>query len=206
MNNLVMRKLFDAKFSVFIVFFYAMGFANPSAAQISAKNYRKQAIQYYELSQFRDAASIFASYCPTRPKDTQAWLWWAESQFESNDLEGAQRSLQHIEKESKRSHPDVLLLLAKTKHQQHEFAEAIKLYKRFLSLSSRDQKYQAAVNDVKRCATGLKYNYISDQVLVENMGAAVNSAYDDFAPIESPNFDARVLLLFHSCFACARSI
>ncbi|NND33010.1 MAG: tetratricopeptide repeat protein, partial [Saprospiraceae bacterium] len=187
-----MKTLSSAGIKGIFLVILATGFNISVEAQIAAKDLRKQAEQYHQLGQYQEAASVFEIYCPGKPKDAQAWFWWAECQFKSNDLEGALESLQHLENESKRTNPDVVLLLAKTMHQKHEFAAAVKYYKQFLALGLKDGQYQATINDVKRCAAGLKHNYISDDVLIENMGAAVNSKHDDFAPIESPNINSRI--------------
>lgn len=156
------------------------------------RNIRKTAEQYMESRRYYEAADLLKTYCPTRPKDFEAWYWLAQSQYESNQCEGALQSLAHLQNESKRDDIETLLLMAKTYHQLHEFGEAIKYYKRFLALGSKDERFTAIVNEVKRCATGLRLDYISDDVLLENMGSIVNSRYDDFHPLESPNYPNRI--------------
>ncbi|MBK8502672.1 MAG: OmpA family protein [Saprospiraceae bacterium] len=101
-------------------------------------------------------------------------------------------NLKHLEEETKKNDPGVNLLRAKAHHQLHQFASAIEYYKLFLASSVKDERYPDVVNEIKRCASGLKFNFISDDVLVENMGSEVNSRMDDFGPIESPNYSARV--------------
>lgn len=156
------------------------------------RNLRKAAEQYIEAHRYHEAVAILEEYCPTRPKDYEAWFWWAEAQFETNQGDAALKNLQYLEKESKSENLEVILLRAKTHHQLHQFASAIEYYKRFLAKGTKDLRYSGVVNEIKRCATGLRYNFISDEVLVENMGSDVNSRFDDIAPVESPNFDARV--------------
>jgi outer membrane protein OmpA-like peptidoglycan-associated protein len=156
------------------------------------RNLRKTAEQYMESFRFREARDILKTYCPTKPKDLEAWFWLAKAQFESNDCEEAIVNLQFLEEETKKDDPEVSLLRAKTHHQLHQFSQAIEYYKRFLASAVKDERYSEVVNDVKRCASGLKFSYISDDVLVENMGSEVNSRMDDFGPIESPNYTARV--------------
>lgn len=156
------------------------------------RNLRKTAEQYIENNRYYEAADLLKSYCPTRPKDLEAWYWLAKSQFESNDCEAALQSLHHLEAESKKEDLEFLLLFGRTYHQLHEYAQAIEYYKRFLAVGSKDERFTSVVNEVKRCAAGLRLNYISDEVLVENMGSIVNSRYDDFCPLESPNYPNRI--------------
>jgi outer membrane protein OmpA-like peptidoglycan-associated protein len=187
-----MKNSSSAHFLVLVAFGLLICSAANLSGQTPGKNIRRQGEQYLDLGLPYKAAAAFELYCPSRPKDDQAWLWWAQSQYESNDLDGALQSLEHLAKGSKKADPEVILLMAKSLHQKHEFVEAIKHFKMYLAIAPKDQKYQEVVNDIKRCASGLKYNFISDEVLIENMGAAVNSEYDDFAPVESPNFTSRV--------------
>jgi outer membrane protein OmpA-like peptidoglycan-associated protein/tetratricopeptide (TPR) repeat protein len=156
------------------------------------RNSRKAAEQYLDSHRYQEAIEVLEAYCPTRPKDFEAWLWLARARFETNQCEEALRLLQMLEEEHRKGDIETTLLRARIHHQLHQFSEAIEYYKRFLANGIRDPRYAGVVNEVKRCATGLRYNFISDEVLVENMGSDVNSRFDDIAPVESPNYHARI--------------
>jgi len=162
------------------------------SAVSQSKNVRKHAEQFMESGRFDQAAEMLSEYCLARPRDFEAWYWLAKSQFETNDLLGARESLDHLETENKREDSDVTLLIAQVLHQDQQFENAIKYYKRYLALEEKTNRYEEIAAEIKRCATGLRYNYLSDAVLIENMGMEVNSKYDDFAPVESHNFESRV--------------
>ncbi|MBK9487962.1 MAG: PD40 domain-containing protein, partial [Haliscomenobacter sp.] len=46
--------------------------------------------------------------------------------------------------------------------------------------------------DIRRCATGLALQYKTPRAIVENLGTTVNTPYDEYAPIMSPNFTDRI--------------
>lgn len=156
------------------------------------KNLKRLGIQYYENQQFSEAVDILAEYCSSRPKDHSAWKMLAISQVGIGQASNALTSLNHLEEVIGRTDQESILLKAKAYHHIGDFDKAIQLYKQYLSLNSKSLPPATITNEIKRCAVGLKYNYLTSETLIENMGRTVNSKYDDIAPIESPNYDSKV--------------
>ena len=84
-------------------------------------------------------------------------------------------------------------MLGRSYHHKHLFKDAIRYYKQYLTQSTvKNDRRQEVVNDIKRCAEGIRHEFASDRVFLENMGTSVNSQYDDFSPVASPNVDSRI--------------
>ena len=53
--------------------------------------------------------------------------------------------------------------------------------------SSNDSNRLAIKDEIKRCAQGLKIKYQKELAVVENLGENINTRFDEFASVESPN-------------------
>ena len=166
---------------------------NPVSLLAQEKNQRKLAFQHYENRQFIEAATILKSYCQNHPKDQEASYRLAVSLYNSNDLEGSIIQLQQVGQSGKKYQTEVVYLIARVHHHKHLFKDAIRYYKQYLAMvDDKNGHRQEVINDIKRCAEGLRHEYPSDRVFLENMGSNVNSPFDDFSPVASPNVDSRI--------------
>ncbi len=164
---------------------------SPSQAQSQDKQLKKLALQKYSEGRYALAYPLLKQYCQSRPRDVDALYFLAYNSFHLNELDSTLKSIQQIRSISKRIEPRVILLAAKTYHHKHDFREAIRHYKTYLTFRDVPHR-QLVIDDIKRSAEGLKHRYNTDQVLIENMGDNVNSTFHDFAPVMSPNIEARV--------------
>ncbi len=170
---------------------FTMFFAMPSHAQ--DKDLRREAFELFDLNRMFEAEPRLRLYCKNQPKDAEAQYRWAESLYQTNKLDQAITQLRSLKNTNKRYAAKATFLLARAHHHKHFFADAIKYYKEYLTLTdTRNTRRAQAVNDIKRCAQGLSYSLPSDQVFLENMGLNVNTTFDDFAPISSPNVESRI--------------
>ncbi len=153
----------------------------------------RQADLYYQSRQFEKAASIYAVEAQKNPKDHHLSYRWAATLFELNRLDQSIEILKAVAKATKRAPAKVYYLMAQTYHHQHQYGKAIVNYKRYLSagLQKKSDRLRA-IHNIERCASGMKYDYRRNDVFVENMGAAVNTPYDEIRPVESPNYDSRI--------------
>lgn len=70
-----------------------------------------------------------------------------------------------------------------------DYYSAIQAYKYFLRKVKRDNPYRRMVADkITRCANGKKVGYLPQLAFVENCGADINSPYDDYGAVQSPNY------------------
>jgi outer membrane protein OmpA-like peptidoglycan-associated protein len=154
---------------------------------------KEEAMKLYEKGKYREALELLTRYDEQKSGETEIAQAIGIAAYQANQLPKAQQYLSAIALNVKNPDPSVLLYLGRTYHEQLNFKEAIKSYKRFLSLT--DEKHlerRRVVGDVKRCASGLKIIAQPELALVENLGENINSRFDEFAPIQSISVDDRI--------------
>jgi outer membrane protein OmpA-like peptidoglycan-associated protein/tetratricopeptide (TPR) repeat protein len=154
---------------------------------------KEDAMKFYERGKYREALELLTRYEEQKSGDPEVAQAIGIAAYNTNQLPKAKQYLSAIALNAKNPPPSVLLYLARTYHADLNFKEAIKNYKRFLSVA--DEKHperRRVVGDVQRCASGMKIILQPDLALVENLGEAVNSRFDEFAPIQSATIDDRI--------------
>ena len=164
-----------------------------SAVLAQDRDLKRVAEQYMSQKKYADAAAYFQEYCQSNQKDIQSQLQWSQALFHANQLAASISILETLKGQNKRLEDDISLLLGKAYHHQHQWSAAIRWYKRYLNLSdAQNSTRQQVIDDIKRCAQGLKHGAQDEEVFIENMGRSVNTSYDEFHPIASPNVDSRI--------------
>ena len=154
---------------------------------------KEDAMKLFERGNYRQALELLTLYEEQKKDDLEVNQAIGIAAYHANQLPKAKQYLSPIALNAKNPDPSVLLYLARTYHEELNFKEAIKYYKRFLSVTDdKNADRRRAVGDVLRCASGLKIVLQPDLALVENMGAAVNSRFEEFAPLPSATIDDRV--------------
>ncbi len=154
---------------------------------------KEDAMKLYERGKYSEALELLTRYEEKKSGEMDIAQAIGIAAYHTNQLPKAKQYLSAVALNSKNPDPSVLLYLGRTYHADFNFKEAIKSYKRFLSLT--DEKHperRRVVGDVKRCASGMKIVLQPDLALVENLGEAVNSRFDEFAPIQSATIDDRI--------------
>ena len=154
---------------------------------------KEDAMKLFERGNYRQALELLTLYEEQKKDDLEVNQAIGIAAYHANQLPKAKQYLSPIALNAKNPDPSVLLYLAHTYHEELNFKEAIKYYKRFLSVTDdKNTDRRRAVGDVLRCASGLKIVLQPDLALVENMGAAVNSRFEEFAPLPSATIDDRI--------------
>jgi outer membrane protein OmpA-like peptidoglycan-associated protein len=125
---------------------------------------------------------------PEVENDKEALFRRAICNYNTSRLDNA---LQDINRSIRKGKDDeqVIFYLAKIYHSYGEFEKAIKHYKDYLrKTGSGDPKRKSVINDIKRCATGLKVKYKDQLGFIENLGNDFNSRYEEINLLQSPNF------------------
>jgi len=106
----------------------------------------------------------------------------------------ARRYLEYVAARSpNRRDPELFYYLASTLHGLADWDKAIIAYKSFLGKCGEKHPLRAnAADNIRRCVTGMGIGTNETIALVENLGAQVNSAGDEFAPLPSVNYDDRL--------------
>ncbi len=98
-----------------------------------------------------------------------------------------------LQKNPNNADPDLHYYLAATLHGLQQFERAINAYKSFLRVAGSKHPLRAnAIDNIRRCVSGLRLRPNPEVALVENLGDRVNSPGDEFAPLPSVNHPGRL--------------
>jgi outer membrane protein OmpA-like peptidoglycan-associated protein len=164
-----------------------------TAAQPLAK-LKEEGLNFYERGKFGEAFELLSRFEEQKSGDVLVETALGITAFQLNKLGFAKQYLQAaLTASGKKVEPTILLGLGRVAHAELNFKEAIKTYKKFLSYSDdKNPERRRVIGDIQRCASGIKILLQSELALVENLGEAVNSRFDEFAPLQSPTFDERI--------------
>lgn len=88
---------------------------------------------------------------------------------------------------------DILYFLALSHHLLEQFDEASQAYKRYLiTLDKDDPKREKTKLYIKHCGYGINAIFFDQAGFVENLGPVVNTPYDDYGPVFSPNYEKKI--------------
>jgi len=157
-------------------------------AQFSDKKLKDKANLYFKNQKYFEALQLYQQYDHIKKKDQQVKLRLGICHYFNNNISETINYLSPLVFNRKKANPKAHFYLGYAYHSKGEFIKAIKHYKEFLKNTSPKEPNRAAVkDDIKRCASALKLVYLPDLAIVENLGEKVNSRFDDFAPVQSPN-------------------
>lgn len=92
------------------------------------------------------------------------------------------------------SDPEVHFLLGSVYHLNYKFEEAIiqyNLYRRALSPQDLLESREMIDRRIAKCNNAIELTTTPERVFIDNQGAGLNSAYDDYSPLLSP--DGRIM-------------
>ncbi len=164
----------------------------PGYAQ-DARAIRKRADQLYKAGEYTLALPLYRSYIDLRPRDIDVQMALAACEIEAGLPEQAAGRLQYVERESKRKKPGLFRLQARALHLSGRFSEAAEAYKKYLRTTGRKDPLRSSMAaELLRCHSGIQLAASESLGLADNLGPSVNSAYDDFMPVLSPNNPGRL--------------
>ncbi|MDX1478073.1 MAG: OmpA family protein [Saprospiraceae bacterium] len=158
----------------------------------SAARMIREADAYYEHGMYRAALQYYrqGGNVQTWEKDTR--LKVAICRYEVNDIDGAISLLQALVAEG-RTEPTVFFYLGRAYQHRALFDRAARQFKEFVRRADNDDPRRLWVKDeILRCATAANLKYGPQLAYVENLGTAVNTFFDEFAPVPSPNIMDRL--------------
>jgi len=153
---------------------------------------KKQADVYYKKQAYKKALYYYTQFANRKALDRESRFKMAVASFESNDLSQAQKIFTDLTQE-KSFDPNAYLYLGELAHVQHDFNAAQQLYKQYLASTKDDDSAKLeARNLIRSCNVGQRLLLLPEQALVENLGRGVNTTYDDFGAIQSPNYSDKI--------------
>jgi outer membrane protein OmpA-like peptidoglycan-associated protein/tetratricopeptide (TPR) repeat protein len=180
------------KIKIIITFCLAILITTQLEAQSLAK-LRADAMELFVAGKYRQALVLLKQCQQYKGDDWEVLRALGVSAYHANQLTLTKQMLNAVVENDRKVDPSVFLYLGKTHHAEQDYKMAVKAYKEYLRRAKADDpNRRAVVSEVKRCAAGLKIILQPELGLVENLGENVNSLHDEFAPIQSPNFDEKV--------------
>lgn len=154
--------------------------ATPKILLVSGKNY----IDNNALSK---GAPYLEKYLKYKPKDQETIELLASVYLRLRKTEEAQVLLSNWSQLKK---PDPILdyYYGAFHHLQYEFEKAAVYYKKYLAdMDVEGDERKKVKEQIKMCVIGIRAQNKTKAAVVENLGVNVNTSYDDFAPVISPN-------------------
>lgn len=176
---------------LFIILFFSLWLN--AFGQDSPADRKRQAKESFYHGKYKDALNILSVSRVLSREDKEARFLIALCNFQLNRLDECINQLNALVEEDRSPYPECWLYLGKAYHARHQFDEAANYFKLYLKTIKGDHVNRRMVREeIRRCANGLKLQFNPPYAVVENMGSGVNSDYDEFAPILSPNYYEKI--------------
>lgn len=173
--------------------FFLIAFCGIFAIAQNPSKWREEATELQKAGRYRTALATWQRYLSSKPTDADATLQAAIAAYHSNQLALAKDWLTTLSESNPKLPAVVHLYRGRIAHYEFDLKNAIIHYKNFLrNAKSDDPNRRIVVEHLKHCATARGVLRQPELALVENLGEAFNSEGDDFAPVQSPNYDDRL--------------
>lgn len=170
-------------FSMGSTYFYAQ----------SWKKLKSEADEYFQHEKYTEALKRYYDIQINRPQDTEVRLQMGICYYHTNDIPNAKKFLSFVVDNDKNIDAKAFYYLGKTFHADLQLKKAIHYYKAFLKRLKENDPQRGSVKDaIQRCAIGMRIVHQEQKAIVENLSDKVNTSYDDFGPILSPNYDDKL--------------
>ncbi|MFN7119222.1 MAG: tetratricopeptide repeat protein [Saprospiraceae bacterium] len=154
---------------------------------------KRRAKEFIAAGRYEDAIATLNNSRELSRSDAEGRFLLAVCYFQVNQINESLNILKTLTETEKTPYPECWFYLGKIYHARHQFLEAALNYKMYLRYTSGDENIRRVVADmIRRCSNGQQLQYQAAKAFVENLGAPVNSKYDEFAPVLSPNYEDRL--------------
>lgn len=175
---------------LFIFLFLCLG--HGAFCQDNADRKRLAKESFYH-NRYKDALNILTVSRTLSREDKEARFLIALCNYQLNRLDECINQLNALVEEERSPYPECWLYLGKAYHARHQFDEAANYFKLYLKTIKGDHANRRMVHqDIRRSSNGLKLQFNPPNAVVENMGPGVNTDYDEFAPVLSPNYYEKI--------------
>lgn len=170
------------------ILFFLLLFCSTLLTAQSVESKLIRAKEFYKKGKYEAVLSILNTDRNLRLNNPDAQLMIALSKYHLNDLDEAEALLQALLNHPKKSFREALLYLGRIYHARNRFKEANKYYKSYIKALPDNHSHRAMVRDaIRRCANGIRLEFQEGLAFVENLGESINTKYDEFGIVFSPN-------------------
>ncbi len=171
-------------------------FFSMSSACLFAQSWKKlknEANDYFQAGKYSEALKRYYDIQINRPQDAEIRILMGICYYHTNNISDAKKYLIYVIDNEKDVDYKAFYYLAKTYHADLQFKKAVHYYKTYLKKIKDNHSQRASVKDaIQRCAYGMRIAYKEQTAIVENLSEKVNTSFDDFGPILSPNYDDKI--------------
>ena len=149
--------------------------------------------ELYAYGRYQDAQALLAGDRQLSRFDKEGRFLLALCHYQLNQLDQSALLLTELIEKEKTPYPECWLFLGKIYHARHQFEKGAEYYKAYLKLIGNDPAKRRLIwDEIERCALGLSMQFKEQRVFAENLGATINTPYDEFAPVASPSRNDRL--------------
>ncbi len=178
-----MRSIYT--FTVILICCFQLGAQNTSLK-------KEQAKALFFNAKYTETLAILLETRALLRDDKECRFWAAVCHYQLNQLDQALEGFTALTQE-RSPYPECWLYLGHIFHARHEFEEASRNYKLYLRTIGPNHANRAMVVDaIRRASNGHEWQFQQPLAVVENLGAGVNTAGDEFGPVISPNHSDRL--------------
>ena len=153
---------------------------------------KKRADLYFENNAYSKALYYYTQYSNHKALDREARYRMGVASYELNDLNQAQKIFSDLIQE-KNFNNGAYFYLARLAHIIQDFDKAEDLYKLYLKdADAKEVNITQVRNYIRNCNVGNRLFSLPEEALVENLGKNINTAFDDFGPVQSPNYSEKI--------------
>ncbi len=155
---------------------------------------KKQADVYFENNAYDKAFYYYTQYSNRKALDRDSRYKMGVASYEVNDLNQAQKIFSELIQE-KNFDNGAYFYLARLSHIILDFNKAEDLYKLYLrDTDSKDDRISITQvrNYIRNCNVGTRLLTLPEEALVENLGKNINTSYDEFGAVQSPNYQEKI--------------
>ncbi|MBL7829098.1 MAG: PD40 domain-containing protein [Saprospiraceae bacterium] len=177
-----------------ILFICLFLFSTMEAESQSPAALKRNGEKAFSDGRWAEAKNLLTQYQEIKPGDLDVLTKLGIAHFELGQGLEARKYLAYVyAKDPDSKNGDLLLYHARTLHGLGEWERAITAYKAFLrAVGDKHPLRNQVAENIRRCVNGMSVSENADIALVENLGALVNSAGDEFAPLPSLNHSGRL--------------
>ncbi len=177
------------RYCLFLIFLGSFGVTGTAQ---SVKKLKEKAAAFIKHEKYQEALQPLLEVQYRQSNDLGTRLNIGICYYELNRLSDSQKYLKYVLDNDKSPDPKTFLYLGKLYHANLQFKDAVGFYKLFLKSTKKHPLAKSVKDDIRRCGRGLRLEVQERNAFVENMGDKVNSSYDDFGPVLSPNYDSKI--------------
>lgn len=149
---------------------------------------KRQVKQFCLNEKFEQALDLLESNKIALRTDEEGLFLQGVCLYHLNRIDRAEQVFTDILDGRKAPVSEILLYLARIFHARHQFDKAVELYKEYLKAIDEKHPYRSIIREeVKMCANGIQLQFKQSLAYVENLGNEVNTPYDEFGAVPSPN-------------------